>query len=195
VNPILGNSSSAIASHFAGQSSTIAQQFLTVAKMIEARAATGIRRQIFFVSLGGFDTHNNELTTQQNLFGQLSPALKAFFDATAQLGVAEQVTTFTLSDFGRTFQPAAGGGSDHAWGNHHLIIGGAVRGGSLYGQFPTLALGGPDDAEREGRWVPTTAVDQYGATLAKWFGANSSQLTTVFPNLARFPTGDLGFMG
>ena len=194
VNPILNNANSTVASLFAGQNSTIAQQLLVVAKLIEARATTGIRRQIFFVSLGGFDTHNNELNTHQNLFGQLAPALKAFYDATNQLGVASGVTTFTLSDFGRTFQPAAGGGSDHAWGNHHLIIGGAVKGGSLYGQFPTLALRGPDDAESEGRWVPTTAVDQYGATLAKWFGASTTQLATVFPNLARFPTSDLGFM-
>jgi uncharacterized protein (DUF1501 family) len=195
VNPILANANSAAAAHFAGQTSSIAQQLLAVAKMIEARAVTGGRRQIFFVSLGGFDTHNNELATQQNLLGQLSRALKAFHDATGALGVAQQVTTFTLSDFGRTFQPAAGGGSDHAWGNHHLILGGAVRGGSLYGTFPTLALGGPDDAEREGRWIPTTAVDQYGATLGQWFGASPAQLATVFPNLARFPTGDLGFMG
>ena len=195
VNPILANANSAAAAPFAGQNSSIAQQLLAVAKMIEARAATGSRRQIFFVSIGGFDTHNNELATQQNLLGQLSPALKAFYDATGALSVAQQVTTFTLSDFGRTFQPAAGGGTDHAWGNHHLILGGAVRGGSLYGKFPTLALGGPDDAEREGRWIPTTAVDQYGATLAKWFGASPAQLVTVFPNLHRFPTSDLGFMG
>jgi uncharacterized protein (DUF1501 family) len=195
VNPILGNANSTIAPHFAGQNSTIAQQLFAVAKMIEARAITGSKRQIFFVALGGFDTHNNELVTQQNLLSQLSPALKAFYDATGTLGVAQQVTTFTLSDFGRTFQPASGGGSDHAWGSHHLVIGGAVRGGSLYGAFPTLALGGPDDAEREGRWIPTTAVDQYGATLARWFGAGTAQLATVFPNLARFPVADLGFMG
>jgi uncharacterized protein (DUF1501 family) len=194
VNPILTSTASAVAPLFAGQSSPIAQQLLAVARMIEARAATGARRQIFFVSLGGFDTHNNQLATQQTLFAQLSPALKAFYDATAALGVAQQVTSFTLSDFGRTFQPAAGGGSDHAWGSHHLVLGGAVRGGTLYGRYPTLALGGPDDAEREGRWIPTTAVDQYGATLARWLGASTTDLAQVFPNLAKFPAADLGFM-
>ena len=110
------------------------------------------------------------------------------------LGVASQVTTFTLSDFGRTFQPASGAGTDHAWGNHQLIIGDAVKGGDFFGQYPTLALGGPDDAEQRGRWIPTTSVDQYGATLAKWFGVSTADLATVFPNLARFATSDLGFM-
>ncbi len=195
VNPILAGTSPALDGAFGGQSSTISRELLAVAKLIEARAATGAKRQIFFVSLGGFDTHSNELATQQNLFGQLSPALKAFHDATVALGVADKVTTFTLSDFGRTFQPAAGGGSDHAWGNHHLIMGGAVQGGKLYGQYPQLVLGGPDDAEKEGRWIPTTAVDQYGATLARWFGASADDLATVFPNLARFAPGDLGFLG
>jgi uncharacterized protein (DUF1501 family) len=158
-----------------------------VARLIEAQAATGAKRQIFFVSLCGFDTRNNELATQQTLFGQLSPALQAFCDATAALGMAGEVTTFTLSDFDRTMQPAAGGGSDHAWGNHHLIMGGAVKGGKLYGQYPQLVLGGTDDAEREGRWIPTTAVGQYGAT--------PDDLATVFPNLAQFSPGDLGFLG
>ena len=195
VNPILTSTASAVAPLFAGQSSSIARQLLAVARMIEARAATGARRQIFFVSLGGFDTHANQLATQQTLFGQLSPAWKAFYDATVQLGVAQQVTSFTLSDFGRTFKPAAGGGSDHAWGNHHLVLGGAVKGGMLYGRYPTLALTGPDDAEREGRWIPTTAVDQYGATLAKWLGASTTDLAQVFPNLARFPVDNLGFLG
>ncbi len=182
VNPILSSTTSAIQPLFANAGSTIGQQLLQVAKLIEARALTGARRQVFFVSLGGFDTHNNELATLTTLLGQLSPALRAFYDATVQLGVANQVTTFTLSDFGRTFQPASGAGTDHAWGNHHVVMGGAVRGGDIYGRYPTLALGGPDDAESEGRWIPTTSVDQYGATLAR-------------PNLARFPAADLGFLG
>ncbi len=194
VNPILSSTASAIQPLFAGLTSTIAQQLLQVAKLIEARAQTGARRQVFFVSLGGFDTHNNELATLTTLLGQLSPALRAFHDATVQLGVASQVTTFTLSDFGRTFQPASGAGTDHAWGNHHLIMGGAVRGGDFYGRYPTLALAGPDDAQSEGRWIPTTAVDQYGATLARWFGLTEPAIAAVFPNLARFPAADLGFL-
>jgi uncharacterized protein (DUF1501 family) len=195
VNPILTNPNSAVAAAFGGQTSSIARQLLAVARMIEARAFTGANRQIFFVSLGGFDTHNNEIATLQTLFTQLSPALKAFYDATATLGMAENVTTFTLSDFGRTFQPAAGGGSDHAWGNHHLIMGGAVKGGLIYGQFPQLMLGGPNDAEKEGRWIPTTSVEQYGATLARWFGADSAALQAVFPNLSAFSPADLGILG
>jgi len=195
VNPILASTSPTLAGAFGGLTSSIAKELLAVAKLIEAQAATGAKRQVFFVSLGGFDTHNNELATHRTLFGQLSPALKAFHDATAALGMADKVTTFTLSDFGRTFQPAAGGGSDHAWGSHHLVMGGAVNGGKLYGRYPQLVPGGPDDAEKEGRWIPTTSVEQYGATLARWFGASAEDLLTVFPNLARFSPGDLGFLG
>ena len=194
VNPILANTNSTIAPLFAGLSTNTSKQLYQVAKLIEARAATGAKRQIFFVQLGSFDTHNDQLNRQQNLFAELDPALKAFYDATAALGVGSQVTTFTLSDFGRTLQPASGGGTDHAWGSHHFIIGDAVRGGMLYGHYPQLILGGPSDAEKEGRWIPTTAVDQYGATLAKWFGVAPSQLAAVFPNLARFATSDLGFL-
>jgi uncharacterized protein (DUF1501 family) len=108
--------------------------------------------------------------------------------------MADQVTTFTLSDFGRTFQPAAGGGSDHAWGNLQLIMGGAVNGEKIYGQYPQLVLAGPDDAEKEGRWIPTTSVDQYGATLARWFGATATEIASVFPNLESFAPADLGFL-
>ena len=194
VNPILTSNASQVATLFAGQNSSIAQQLLQVAKLIEARAQTGARRQVFFVSLGGFDTHTNELPTLTTLIGQLSPALRAFHDATVMMGIPERVTAFTLSDFGRTFMPASGAGSDHAWGNHHLILGGAVRGGTLYGRYPELARGGPDDADTEGRWIPTTAVDQYGATLARWFGASPDDLAAIFPNLGRFASGDLGFL-
>jgi uncharacterized protein (DUF1501 family) len=195
VNPILTATNSQVAALFQGQTSSIAQQLLQVAKLIEARAQTGAKRQVFFVSLGGFDTHTNELATLATLLGQLSPALKSFYDSTLALGIADKVTTFTLSDFGRTFMPASGGGSDHAWGNHHFILGGAVRGGAMYGRYPTLERSGPDDVDSEGRWIPTTAVDQYGATLARWFGASSADLATIFPNLSRFPSPDLGFLG
>jgi uncharacterized protein (DUF1501 family) len=194
VNPILANANSTVAPLFANLKSNTASQLYQVAKMIEARAVTGAKRQIFFVQLGSFDTHSDQLNRQQALFAELSPALKAFYDATVTLGVASAVTTFTLSDFGRTFHPASGGGTDHAWGNHHLIIGDAVKGGSMYGQYPQLILSGPNDAESAGRWLPTTSVDQYGATLARWFGVASADLGTVFANLAQFPTSDLGFM-
>jgi uncharacterized protein (DUF1501 family) len=194
VNPILANANSTIAPLFASLNTNTSKQLYQVAKLIEARAVTGAKRQIFFVQLGSFDTHNDQLNRQQNLFAELDPALKAFYDATVALGVGSQVTTFTLSDFGRTLQPASGGGSDHAWGSHHFIIGDAVKGGTLYGQYPQLVLAGPNDAEKEGRWIPTTAVDQYGATLARWFGVAPGQLSAVFPNLGNFAASDLGFL-
>lgn len=194
VNPILTSSTSRMQPFFQGQTSGIAQQLLQVAKLIEARSALGARRQVFFVSLGSFDTHSNELAAMDNLLGQLSPALKSFYDATQLLGIADQVTTFSLSDFGRTFRPASGAGSDHAWGNHHFIMGGAVKGGRLYGTYPVLQFGGPDDADTEGRWIPTTAVDQYGATLARWFGATTADVGAIFPNLGKFGAADLGFL-
>lgn len=195
LNPIITNTSSAIAPLFSSLNTSIARQLFQVAKVIEGRATLRLNRQIFFVSLGGFDTHNGQLNTQQSLFSQLAPALKAFYDATVQLGVGSQVTTFTLSDFGRTLKPASGGGTDHAWGNHHFVIGGGVQGGNFYGQFPTHTLAGPNDVSNEGRWLPTTSVDQYAATLAQWFGISPSSLPAIFPNINHFPTNNLGFMG
>jgi uncharacterized protein (DUF1501 family) len=194
VNPILWASSSLVDPPFAGLSSSIASQLHQVAKMIAARQATGAARQIFFVQLGSFDTHNDQLNRQQALFADLSPALNAFYQATVAAGASDQVTTFTLSDFNRTFQPSSGGGTDHAWGNHHFVLGDAVNGGNLYGPYPQLILGGPSDAETRGRWLPNFAVDQYGATLAKWFGVAPTALDQVFPNLKAFPSSDLGFM-
>ena len=196
MGPILANANSAVAPIFAAlpAGNTVGKALYQVAKTIEARAATGAKRQIFFIGQGNYDTHANQAPTQASLLADLSSAVKAFYDATVALGVAGSVTTFTLSDFGRTFQPASGAGTDHAWGNHHFIVGDAVQGGDMYGQYPTLALGGPNDAENRGRWIPTTAVDQYGATLARWFGVPASELAAVFPNLPAFATSDLGFM-
>ena len=190
VNPVLSTNVAA----FDGLDSSTAQQLAAAAKMIGARSALGATRQVFFVSQGGYDTHNNQATTQEGLLAELGEALAAFQQALVAMGVESQVTTFTLSDFGRTFKPAAGGGSDHAWGNHQLVLGGAVRGGELYGTFPTLALAGPDDAESEGRWIPTTSVDQMGATLARWLGVPTASLGATFPNLGNFAVADLGFL-
>jgi len=173
----------------------IGAQLQQVAEIIQVQSYLGMRRQIFFCSLGGFDTHAGELEAHNTLYPQLSPALSAFYDATQELGMAQNVTTFTESDFSRTFQPTTTDGSDHAWGSHHLVLGGAVQGGQIVGQFPEFKLGGPNDTDVRGRWIPTISIDQYGATLCSWFGIPSTALAAVFPNLANFPTSNLGFLG
>ena len=138
--------------------------------------------------------HSNTITNQTNLFNQLAPALKAFYDYTVAAGVAANVTTMTMSDFNRTFIGNGSAGVDHAYGGHALVMGGSVRGGDLYGTFPSLAVRGLDDAGNNGSWIPTTAVDQVGGTLAKWFGVVPTDVDYMFPNLANFSTRDLGFM-
>jgi uncharacterized protein (DUF1501 family) len=194
LNPILQANTTAVNGYFAGQSSDIAKQLLAVAKIIEARATLAARRQVFLVSIGSFDTHSEELRTQQTLFGELGPALKSFHDSMANIGAGASVTSFTLSDFSRTFKPNANGGTDHAWGNNHFVAGGAVKGGRFYGTWPTLALGSADDVGNVGRWIPTTAVDQYAATLASWFGVDAGGLAAVLPNLRSFAPTTLGFI-
>jgi uncharacterized protein (DUF1501 family) len=194
LNPILMNTSTEVSQHFTGLTSSIAAQLLAIAKVIEARGSLGAQRQVFLASLGSFDTHTNELATQQTLFAELDPALAAFHSAMSAIGSGSNVTSFTLSDFSRTLGANTGGGSDHAWGSHHLVTGGAVHGGQLYGTMPTLALGGPDDEGGQGRWIPTIAVDQYAATLASWFGADAAALESVLPNLAAFTPNTLGFI-
>jgi uncharacterized protein (DUF1501 family) len=174
---------------------SLGSQLQQVAQIIQVQSYLGMSRQIFFCSLGGFDTHAGELQTHDNLYPQLSQALAAFYNATQELGMTENVTAFTESDFSRTFQPTTDDGSDHAWGSHHLVLGGAVKGGQIYGQFPTFELGGPNDADVRGRWIPTTSIDQYGATLCSWFGIPDNVLATVFPNFANFGSTKLAFLG
>ncbi len=176
-------------------STSLGSQLQQVAQIIQVQSYLGMNRQIFFCSLSGFDTHAGELETHNNLYPQFSQALAAFYAATQELGMADNVTTFTESDFSRTFQPTTSDGSDHAWGSHHLVLGGAVKGGQIYGQFPTFELAGPNDTDTRGRWIPTTSIDQYGATLCSWFGIPDSALTTVFPNFANFGSQKLGFLG
>jgi uncharacterized protein (DUF1501 family) len=168
------------------KNSYLASQLQQVAQIIGVRSALGVQRQIFFVHLDGFDTHSSQIQQQDSLYNDLDGSLGAFYQATKELGVQSQVTTFTLSDFGRTLQPDSTNGSDHAWGSHHLIMGGGVTGGDFYGTFPNLTLNGPDDATDEGRWVPTTSLDQYAATMAQWFGVAAADLPSIFPNLANF---------
>jgi len=172
----------------------LGSQLKQIAQIIQVRAALGVQRQIFFAGIGNFDTHADQLTLQSTLLAEISPALAAFYNATVELGVQSQVTSFTMSDFSRTFQPNSNNGSDHAWGAHHIVIGGAVNGGQIYGTYPTLALGGPDDSDSNGRWVPTTASSQYAATLAQWFGVSASELPTVLPSIGNFTTNNLGFV-
>lgn len=172
----------------------LASQLQQIAQIIQVRAALGVSRQIFFCGVGNFDTHSNQLVLQNGLLAQLSAAMNAFYAATVEMGVQNSVTSFTMSDFSRTFQPNSNTGSDHAWGSHHIVMGGAVNGGQIYGKFPTLALAGPDDSGTNGRWVPSTGSVQYAATLASWFGVSTAQMSTVFPNIGSFPTTNLGFV-
>jgi uncharacterized protein (DUF1501 family) len=174
--------------------SGLADQLKTVARLIAARGALGVKRQVYFCSIGGFDTHGeDQLVDQAELLGTVSDAMAAFYRATVELNVAQQVTSFTMSDFGRDFPANGNGGSDHGWGNHHLIVGGAVQGNKLYGTFPTLRVNGPDDTNG-GRWIPTTATEQYAATLARWFGLSATEISATFPTLSRFAGGALAFV-
>jgi uncharacterized protein (DUF1501 family) len=175
------------------QTNSLASQLATVARIIGGRSALGARRQVFFVSIGGFDTHDAQNTNHRNLMTRLGQAMAYFDRVTTALGVNNQVTTFTASDFGRTLT-SNGDGTDHGWGSHHFISGGAVRGKDLYGRFPITGVNTSDDVG-QGRLIPVTSVDQYAATMARWFGLTEGQLNDVFPNLTNFGTArDLGFM-
>ncbi len=191
----------------------LGRQLKQVARIIKKRADLTINRQVFFVELSGFDNHQNQVNGQNSqnaLLAQVSQAMRSFYDEMGSQNLQNNVTTFTLSDFGRTMNPAGSGfgvGSDHAWGNNMLVLGGSVLGGNIYGNtrtdgtgniLPTLQLGGPDDIDGgtapRGRWLPTTSVEQYAATLARWYGLSDPDLSSVFPNIANFPINNLGFM-
>lgn len=165
--------------------SDLGRQLNTVAKLISARASIGLRRQVFFVSIGGFDTHGDDQLQQQNrLFGEISQAVTAFHAATVEMGVGNNVTLFSASDFGRTFA-SNGQGSDHGWGSHQFVVGGAVKGGQVIGSLPNHTLNGPDDTGA-GRWIPTIGTDQMSANLMRWFGADTSVINTVLPRNTAF---------
>ena len=200
--------------------SSLSSQLKMVARIIDAgyrsaaQGGLGMKRQIFFCQVGGYDTHTGQtnnagstttnnaavvIGSQASLFAELSQSINNFQNAMVKIGqqygdssFEQRVTSFTASDFGRTL-PSNALGSDHGWGSHHLVVGGAVQGQRTYGKFPALVVGGPDDTST-GRWIPTTAVDQFAATMAKWFGVDPTMMGTVFPNLNRFNTPDLGFM-
>ncbi len=181
----------ALATQFPNNS--LGNQLKMVARMIGLRNALGVSRQVFFVRLGGFDTHADQLAFHGQLLSTLALSLKAFQDAMGELGTTSAVTTFTSSEFGRTLG-SNGNGSDHGWGGNQMVVGGAVRGRNLYGTWPSLITDGADDVGR-GRIIPTTAVEQMSATLAKWFGVSPGDMAGLFPGLSRFARADLGFMG
>ena len=170
----------------------LADQMKIVARLIAARRALGSRRQVFFVSLGGFDTHSDLAVKHAELLTKVDEAVAAFYMATVELGVADRVTAFTASDFGRTLVNN-GDGSDHGWGGHHFVIGGAVRGGRFYGTAPHVSIES-DDQVGQGRLLPSTASDQYAATLARWFGVGDDALRTILPNIGNFDRANLGFV-
>ncbi|MBP7141237.1 MAG: DUF1501 domain-containing protein [Opitutaceae bacterium] len=180
--------------------SNLGQQLRTIARLISARSQLGLKRQVFFARIGGWDLHDNQVTAgatatgaHANLITDISNSLKSFYDATVEMGLADSVTAFTASDFGRTYN-TNGDGSDHGWGSHHIIVGGAVKGGNIYGRMPDLTLRGVQDTGSRGQWIPTTSVDEYSATLATWFGVSATDLPIVLPNINRFARQNVAFL-
>lgn len=171
-----------------------ASQLETVAKIISVRDQLQATRQIFFVGMQGFDTHVSQLDTQASKLAALDGAIGAFASALQAMNLFNDVTLFTLSDFTRTLNMNNCAGSDHGWGGHHIVMGGSVQGGRIYGEFPTLEPGGPDDMTGLGSWIPSTSLNQFAATLASWFGVSHGDLTGILPDLANFPVQNIGFV-
>mgnify|MGYP005813701275 CR=1 FL=1 len=194
VQPILQSATSAVRPFFENANTSLGRQLRTIAQLIEARAQIGVRRQLFFAQQPGYDTHGGQLYTHHALLAELSQGLAAFDAAMDAIGMSAGVTTFTLTEFGRTFKPASNAGTDHGWGTYAMAMGGAVGGGAFYGKLPDQTLDGPDDLGKEGRWIPTTSIETFGATLMRWLGIPPADLPYVFPNLGAFPVQDLGFL-
>ncbi len=206
-NTVLTSTTSTVDQYFknpatgATLTSDISRQLLRVARMIEARSSLGHSRQTFFASQGAYDTHSNQVDTgspatgtQANLFTDLALALAGFYAAMKALSLADNVTLFTMAEFGRTFRGNAQNGSDHAWGNNHLVLGGAVKNQTVFGAYPDVTLGGIQDSDTNGRWIPTTAVEEYIAPIAQWYGVAAADLPYVFPNYATWTTAPRGLL-
>lgn len=194
VFPVLQNEHSVVAPFFAGLDTTVGRQLKTIAMLIEGRDQTRLRRQVFYVHQWGYDTHGGQPGIHHGLLDDLSRSFAAFNAAMDALGTSSQVTTFTLSEFGRTWKPASNAGTDHGWGSYAFASGGAVKGGLFYGTLPNQALDGPDDLGKDGRWIPTTSIETYAATLIRWLGVAEGDLPYILPNLGAFPVQDLGFL-
>ena len=176
----------------AALTSDISRQLLRVARMIEARDTLGHAKQTFFVSQGGYDTHTNQLASHNNLYADLANALAGFYNALKALSLQDNVTAFTMSDFGRVFKGNASGGTDHAWGSNHLVVGGALANGKAHGRYPDVTFGGPEDASNDGRWIPSIATEEYIGAIAQWYGVAAADLPYVFPNWSTWNGGGRG---
>jgi uncharacterized protein (DUF1501 family) len=197
-NSIISATTSAVDKSFvnpttnAALTSDISRQLLRAARMIEARGSLGHAKQTFFVSQGGYDTHTNELASHNTLYGDLAMALAGFYNAMKGLGLQDNVTAFTMSDFGRVFKGNASGGSDHAWGSNHLVVGGALANGKVHGRYPDVTFGGNEDSSNDGRWIPSIATEEYIGAIAQWYGVSATDLPYVFPNWANWNGGGRG---
>lgn len=197
-NKLINTTSSLVDGHFmdpttgAALTSDIARQMLRVARLIEARGALGHAKQTFFVSQGGYDTHTRQLTTQNVLYADLAIALAAFYSAMKALKLKNNVTAFTMSDFGRVFSGNSQGGTDHAWGSNHLVLGGALTSGKIHGRYPDTTFGGPEDSSNDGRWIPSIAAEEYIGAIARWYGVTSRDMRYVFPNWDNWSSGGRG---
>ncbi|WP_184718759.1 DUF1501 domain-containing protein [Caulobacter sp.] len=197
-NSVITSTASAVDKFFvnpttgAALTSDISRQLLRAARMIEARNTLGHAKQTFFVSQGGYDTHTNQLGSHNTLYGDLALALAGFYNAMKALGLQDNVTAFTMSDFGRVFKGNASNGTDHAWGSNHLVLGGALANGKVHGRYPDMTFGGSEDTSNDGRWIPSIATEEYVGAIAQWYGVSPADMPYIFPNWANWNGGGRG---